>query len=442
MPRRALAVLLTVPTLAVVAAPQTVASAADGPTCHGRVATIVGTAGDDQLVGTDGPDVIVGLAGNDRIWAARGNDLVCGGPGADDLTGGRGDDALHGGLDQHVTGKHGRWAKGDLLVGGPGDDLLDAHVDYGRREVIRRLDTVSYRHSTGPVAVDLAAGTSSGEGADTVIKDDELEVVGSAFDDVLSGSSVGEVLDGRAGDDQLSGRADRDFLLDGPGDDQLAGGPDGDLLLSSRGKDGLAGEDGRDFIIAVSRRSATVDGGQGPDYVSRLFLPGTTDVLDGGTGRNGLDLMPIFEADNPTISVDRAAGTAVAQDGSAATTAAFSGFEAFALDGRARWSYTGTDEADSVQVMFGRLDATTLGGDDFMLGDRRDDTLDGGDGTDEAWGGKGTNTCLNDETGSCDGYPWGRPATARLLPTGRPAIHLGGLASLRPALGEYARYLR
>ena len=103
MPRRALAVLLTVPTLAVVAAPQTVASAADGPTCHGRVATIVGTAGDDQLVGTDGPDVIVGLAGNDRIWAARGNDLVCGGPGADDLTGGRGDDALHGGLDQHVT---------------------------------------------------------------------------------------------------------------------------------------------------------------------------------------------------------------------------------------------------------------------------------------------------------------------------------------------------
>ena len=441
MLRRALALTLAVPAVAMTAASP--ASAADAPTCHGRVATVVGTSGDDRLAGTDGPDVIVGLGGNDQIWAARGTDLVCGGPGADELSGGRGDDALHGGLDEHVV-RNGRkaWVRGDVLDGGAGDDLLDAHVDYGRRDMVRRPDTVTYRHSDGPVHVDLAAGTASGEGNDTVVKGDDLEVLGSAFDDELVGSSARDFLDGRGGDDRLAGRDSDDVLLDGAGDDALDGGPGGDLLLSSRGQDGVAGQDGGDFIIAVSQRSATVDGGQGSDYVMRQFVPGTSDVLDGGAGRNQLDLLPLFDDDNPVISVDRAAGTAVAQDGSTSTTAAFSNFGAFTLDGRARWDYVGTDERDFLQVMSGKLVATTLGGDDFMLGDRRDDTLDGGDGTDEAWGGKGSNTCLNDERGKCDGYPWTGTAAARVLPTGRPVARLDGFSSLRPALGEYAAYLR
>jgi len=329
-----------------------------------------------------------------------------------------------------------------VLDGGPGDDLLDAHVDYGRREMVRRPDTVSYRLSSGPVAVDLAAGTASGDGDDTVVKGDDLRILGSSFDDEMRGSSARDFLDGRGGDDHLTGRGGHDVLLDGPGDDRLAGGDQADVLLSYQGRDELAGEDGPDLVIAVSRRSATVDGGRGADFVMRQFVDGTSDVLDGGTGHNGLDLMPLLEAANPTISVDRAAGTAVAQGGATATTASFSGFSSFNLDGRARWDYTGTDQTDSVQVISGKLDATTLGGDDFMLGDRRDDTLDGGDGTDVAWGGRGSNTCLNDEAGRCDAYPWERPATAQMLPTGRQLARSGGFTALRPALGELGQYLR
>ncbi len=45
--------------------------------CDGLPATIVGSAGDDELVGTSGNDVIAGLAGNDRIVGGGGDDLIC-----------------------------------------------------------------------------------------------------------------------------------------------------------------------------------------------------------------------------------------------------------------------------------------------------------------------------------------------------------------------------
>jgi RTX calcium-binding nonapeptide repeat (4 copies) len=69
---------------------------AQGQTCQGQPATIVGTGGADRLQGTDGADVIVGLAGNDRIEAVGGNDVVCAGTGDDELRGGNGDDSLDG----------------------------------------------------------------------------------------------------------------------------------------------------------------------------------------------------------------------------------------------------------------------------------------------------------------------------------------------------------
>ena len=98
--------------------------------CHGRLATIVGTSGDDDLIGTPGDDVIVGLRGRDRIRGRGGADVICGGPGDDDLAGnagpdlldgGPGNDRLHGGPgDDRLLGRRGV----DLLSGGPGLDQL------------------------------------------------------------------------------------------------------------------------------------------------------------------------------------------------------------------------------------------------------------------------------------------------------------------------------
>lgn len=70
--------------------------------CLGKVATIVGTEGNDFIiVPALGNHVVQGLGGNDTITAVLGLGLgkytLCGGPGADTLTGGFGNDALDGG---------------------------------------------------------------------------------------------------------------------------------------------------------------------------------------------------------------------------------------------------------------------------------------------------------------------------------------------------------
>jgi Ca2+-binding RTX toxin-like protein len=86
--------------------------ACDVPSCGGRVATIVGTAGPDLLKGTRGRDVIAAGAGDDRVKGKKGKDLICGGDGNDRLFGG---------------------AAGDRLIGGPGQDLLRGGKGRDRR---------------------------------------------------------------------------------------------------------------------------------------------------------------------------------------------------------------------------------------------------------------------------------------------------------------------
>src|SRR5215212_4232757 len=60
--------------------------------CHGKAATIVGTAGADTLAGTPGPDVIAGQGGDDNISGAGAEDTICGGDGNDSISGGAAND--------------------------------------------------------------------------------------------------------------------------------------------------------------------------------------------------------------------------------------------------------------------------------------------------------------------------------------------------------------
>jgi Ca2+-binding RTX toxin-like protein len=90
-----------------------------GNTCQGKVVTILGTAGRDNLKGTAKRDVAVLLKGKDRFRGGGGRDIVCGGPGNDQLGGGAANDILIGGPgDDDLAGGAGR----DHCVGGPGKD--------------------------------------------------------------------------------------------------------------------------------------------------------------------------------------------------------------------------------------------------------------------------------------------------------------------------------
>lgn len=103
--------------------------------CNGRVATIVGTDGDDELFGSDSADVIVGRGGADNIEGRGGNDTICGGDGADGLNGGVGDDYIDGGIGaDSLWGGDGRdemygSSGNDDMFGGGGVDTLRGQGD-------------------------------------------------------------------------------------------------------------------------------------------------------------------------------------------------------------------------------------------------------------------------------------------------------------------------
>jgi Ca2+-binding RTX toxin-like protein len=406
---------------AVVAPPA--ASAAPVPTatersCRGTTATIVGTPLSERITGTRGPDVIVGLGGDDTIFGLAGDDVVCGNGGGDDLHGGRGHDRLEGGRDGEEQRNRYTVVTGDLLEGGPGDDHLDPGLHrWSGRVAIQRRDSVSYRHSDRAVTVDLGSGVAAGEGSDTVVAGHHLEVAGSRHDDVLQGSEEAEVLNGGRGDDAVRGGGGRDAVLGYRGDDQLAGEQGRDLVISTAGVSTADGGDGRDLIFAGSRRPTTVLGGPRFDFVSRVITAGETGVIDGGTGDDHLELDPqLWFGRDPVSTLDVPAGTVVTTAGEDSQTTQFSGISSYTVwDGP--WVFRGSETDDFVQVLLGRLEAHGLGGDDRLIGAGRADLLDGGDGADEVWGGRGDNTCLDAEAGDCYGLPWDT-AGARVVAPG------------------------
>jgi len=98
--------------------------------CNGRLATYVGTTGDDFATGTAMNDVAVMRGGDDLFIGGPGRDYLCGGGGADELRGGPGKDWIHGGSGADEVFGNGGADKlfgrrgGDVIKGGNGDDEI------------------------------------------------------------------------------------------------------------------------------------------------------------------------------------------------------------------------------------------------------------------------------------------------------------------------------
>jgi Ca2+-binding RTX toxin-like protein len=205
----------------------------------------------DGVVGSPYGDTLVGDAGNDIFLGLDGNDLIQGGDGIDGMEGGSGDDTLDGeeGANDFAayfgsgSGVHVDLVAGtaigdgvDTLLGIEGidgsnfDDTLSGDgidnffVGNGGNDAVdggKGFDLMLFPFAPGPVQADLAAGTATGEGADSLLG---LEV--------LDGSPFADTLQGDAGDNSLLGE-DGDDLLDGrDGIDYLEGGDDEDTCLN------------------------------------------------------------------------------------------------------------------------------------------------------------------------------------------------------------------
>ncbi|MGK9169222.1 hypothetical protein KXR53_23105 [Inquilinus limosus] len=254
---------------------------AEGDTLTG-IEHLIGSSFDDSLTGSDianiirggaGIDAINGGGGNDSVDAGSENDVVSGGVGTDSLWGGAGDDEIDGGDGN------------DSLQGAAGADALTGGAG---------IDVASYTASRAGVTVDLAAGTGTGGDAEGDTLTGIENLVGSTYNDILSGDGGANGLWGGAGDDVLSGGAGADTLKGGAGNDSFAYDAIGDSTVAASGKDVIADFTTGDKIdlsgIDADGNSATGDTAFTFGTGNFTAAAGQVRVVDFGDGRQGVYL--------------------------------------------------------------------------------------------------------------------------------------------------------
>ncbi len=370
------------------------------PRCHGRLAKIVGSEGDDVLQGTPERDVIWGGGGNDVILGSLGNDLLCGGPGSDLIHGGRGNDVADGGAgdEDRVIGDLGD----DKLMGGPGDadevagslgidtinggpgDFDYVHGDYGYDRIDGgpgKGDIASFATDVGAgpsgrggVRVELARHRARGDGHDRLYRVEGVE--GSAFDDVLVGDRQANLIEGGAGDDVLRGGGGRDTIHGDQGSDRCGGG----TVRTSCGRE------------AKLNASA---------YVELDPAPGSGGGLQllGGPGRD--DFVVSFDEASSTFGVSAKKGIALgpgcdrvsAVQASCPSDGPARFFTADLGPGRDSLLVEGSLEgAQNVRIAGGY-------GNDTVHGGPEDDLIEAGFGADKLYGGDGSDGLVGSRPG-------------------------------------------
>ena len=153
----------------------------------------VGTAYADTLTGTAGADALRGGAGNDVLNGLDGNDTLDGGDGNDTLAGGTGND-VYAGLP----------AGSDALTELPGDSGTDTiDLSAARFGVTLNLGTIGVSQDVDAVGNRVTLfGTFE-------------NVIGSGFDDALTGNAAANRMIGGGGRDLMTGGGGNDYVQGG-----------------------------------------------------------------------------------------------------------------------------------------------------------------------------------------------------------------------------------
>lgn len=179
-----------------------------------------GNALANTLAGNDGRNVLDGGAGNDIINGNGGADTLFGGLGADRLNGGGNADVMVGGADDDTYYVDDAM---DIV-----DETLDGRGDAGGNDKVFSSVSFSLENRAQYVEHLTLAGAS------------DIDGIGNASTNVLTGSEGNNLLDGGEGNDTLKGGAGNDVLIGGGGADRLYGGSGADVfrfLTPGCGKD-------------------------------------------------------------------------------------------------------------------------------------------------------------------------------------------------------------
>ncbi len=213
------------------------------------------------------------------------------------------------------------------------------------------VDTISYVQALAGVELTMGLSATDPSNTGDVLVSVE-QVLGSSFNDSITGTGDGDLIDGRGGDD---------FLIGGDGPDTLFGGP------------------GNDFISGVNG-SDSINGGSGDDWI---LSGGGNDTVIGGTG---IDTLSLADFDGG-VTVWAASGVVETQRG----TVSFREVENFVgsnfadrfSSGQSDSSISGLDGDDIFEVLAGGRHTILCGdGNDTAIIQRGDVTVEGGAGKD------------------------------------------------------------
>ena len=198
----------------------------------------------------------------------------------------------------------------DTIIGTSGNNILQGNDGSDTIESGAGQDTLSFADNSGKVRVNLSQTSTDGTlitdeygadgsaDADTVVSNDTVtggitSLVGSDFDDELTGDTAHNFIDGGLGDDLIRGGDGNDILVGksgnddirgqsgvdqidgGAGDDTIQGDNDNDTLLGGTGNDIVQGDHGDDWL----------EGGDGDD---RLQGGNDHDNLRGDAGNDSV----------------------------------------------------------------------------------------------------------------------------------------------------------
>jgi VCBS repeat-containing protein len=304
-----------------------------------NIQNIIGSSYNDTLVGDSNDNILIGGAGDDILQGGAGNDTLLGGYGDDFLDGGAGADTFYGGDSTDTV----------TYANSPSSDGNNLGV-------------------TVDLSADIVSGSATALGGDAqgdTFSSIEI-VIGSRYDDTITGDNADNTFWGGLGNDTLNGNGGSDTLHGGFGNDTLTGGAGNDFLYGDENDD-------------------TLDGGDG------------ADVLDGGSGVNTASY-----ADSPLgVSIDLSEGTASGGYADGDTLINIQNVIGSAHD----YNTLIGDSNDNV-LTGGDYGNTLYGndGNDTLIGGKGSDTLDGGDGADVLYGYSGNDTLIG---GAGDDYLYG-----------------------------------
>jgi Ca2+-binding RTX toxin-like protein len=413
----------------------------------------------ERVIGSLYADTITGSAGDDVIYGGGGADIINGGTGGSDtisfantaspiivnLAGGVGTGNVHNTSENtdltnidNITGSAGN----DSLTGDSFDNIIEGGADTGTATTgdtidgISGNDTASYANATAGVTVSLANAAfqnTVGAGWDKLSNFDNL--LGSAYNDTLTGDGSINNLNGGDGDDFLVGGLGADTLIGAGGIDtanytssnagvvvtinstsgntgghaagdslfsieNLIGSSQGDTLTGDTGNNTIEGGDGDDILDGVS----------GNDTVSYLHATGGvnvnfTDILSHNTISAGYDTWSNFDniigssyADTligsvSNNSIEGLAGADTMDGGDGVDTASYASSDTgvSVTINSASGNSGGHAVGDSLSGFENLLGSTY---NDNLVGDGGNNTLDGGAGDDILTGGAGADVLI------------------------------------------------